>query len=68
VSDAREPAPAIERGSLIEAVIEDVVDDYDFTARLVRVLDRPVAAPRASRALPLAPSSAEPTTMGAFGR
>ena len=55
-------APA---GAIVDAAIEDVVDDYDFRATLVRVLDAPSAAlvPRARRVLPIAGSS-----IGSFGR
>ena len=53
-------APA---GAIVEAAIEDVVDDYDFRATLVRVLDVPAAAPPARRMLPIAGSS-----IGSFGR
>jgi ribosomal protein S12 methylthiotransferase len=52
-------APA---GSFVEVEVTDVIDDYDFSARVISVLDTPVVAPRAaSRALPLA-------TIGSFGR
>jgi ribosomal protein S12 methylthiotransferase len=49
-------------GSFVEAEVTEVVDDYDFRARVLSVLDAPVVAPRAaSRELPLA-------TVGSFGR
>lgn len=58
-------APA---GSIVEARIHDVVDDYDFAASIVRVLD---SAPRASspsqrggRALPIMSG----VSSGSFGR
>ena len=52
-------------GAIVDAAIEDVVDDYDFRATLVRVVDAPpaLAAPRAGRILPIAGSS-----IGSFGR
>ena len=54
-------APA---GAIVDAAIEDVVDDYDFRATLVRVVDVPPAvAPRPRRTLPIAGSS-----IGSFGR
>jgi hypothetical protein len=55
-------APA---GSFADVEVTGVVDDYDFSARVLSVLDAPVStnpAPRkASRELPLA-------TIGSFGR
>ena len=55
-------APA---GAFVDAEIEEVVDDYDFEARLVRVVDAPAAAPvrAAGRRLPVMA-----TTIGSFGR
>ncbi|HEX5831912.1 MAG TPA: 30S ribosomal protein S12 methylthiotransferase RimO [Gemmatimonadaceae bacterium] len=52
-------------GSFVEAVIDEVVDDYDFAATAVRVLDAPTPAPsaRSSRALPVAA-----ITIGSWGR
>jgi len=52
-------------GALVEVEVTDVVDDYDFHARVLRVLEAPAiptAAPR-SRTLPMVASS-----MGSFGR
>lgn len=53
-------------GTIVEVLVEEVVDDYDFTAAFKRVLI-PVAAPPAAaargRALPMMAS-----TMGSFGR
>ncbi|MCU0647254.1 MAG: 30S ribosomal protein S12 methylthiotransferase RimO [Gemmatimonadaceae bacterium] len=68
VAGAETIAPAVTPGTFVDVVVDEVIDDYDFRARLVRVADRPATAPRASRALPLAPAGAAPTTMGAFGR
>jgi ribosomal protein S12 methylthiotransferase len=50
-------------GSFVEVEVTDVVDDYDFRAHVLRVLDAPEPAPRAarSRVLPLA-------TVGSYGR
>jgi ribosomal protein S12 methylthiotransferase len=59
--------PPLTAGTFVEATITEVVDDYDFSARLTRVVDRPAATARPSRALPIAPVGAT-TTMGAFGR
>jgi ribosomal protein S12 methylthiotransferase len=55
-------APA---GSFVEARIDDVVDDYDFEATALRVVDAPavVERRRVSRSLPMAA-----TTVGSFGR
>ena len=52
-------------GTFVDSVIEEVVDDYDFSARLVRVASAPVMAPRvaAARRLPVMA-----TTIGSFGR
>jgi ribosomal protein S12 methylthiotransferase len=58
-------APA---GSFVDATVTDVVDDYDFEAELVRVVDTPrQAAAHAARRLPLA-SAGAPATIGSFGR
>jgi ribosomal protein S12 methylthiotransferase len=43
-------------GSIVDAVVEDVVDDYDFAARIVAVRDTPstsVSPHRVGRALPV---------------
>jgi ribosomal protein S12 methylthiotransferase len=55
-------APA---GSFVEARIDDVVDDYDFEATALRVVDAPptVERRRVSRSLPMAAP-----TVGSFGR
>ncbi len=53
-------------GSLVEVEVLEVVDDYDFEARALRVLEAmPATAPaeKRSRALPMAGAS-----MGSFGR
>jgi hypothetical protein len=53
-------------GSIVEVEVDEVVDDYDFTATFRRVLvPVPAAAPAAarSRALPMMGAS-----MGSFGR
>jgi ribosomal protein S12 methylthiotransferase len=57
-------------GSFVEATITDVVDDYDFEADLVRVLDAPLAPPvvRRARQLPQLSTVAAATTIGSFGR
>jgi len=54
-------------GTFVDATIDEVVDDYDFDATLVRVIDAPVVVipPRAARRLPLV---AAPATTGSFGR
>ena len=54
-------------GSLVEAVIADVVDDYDFEATATGIVLLPPAfsaAQRVTRALPLVASS----SIGSFGR
>jgi ribosomal protein S12 methylthiotransferase len=52
-------------GTLLEVAVEDVVDDYDFKASVVRVIsseaNAPVAAPRKS--LPMAG-----ITIGSYGK
>jgi ribosomal protein S12 methylthiotransferase len=49
-------------GTFAEVEVTDVVDDYDFTARVLSIVDAPAMAPHsASRELPLA-------TIGSFGR
>ena len=48
--------------------VEQVVDDYDFTASLLRVTDAPATAPsvRPTRALPLV--GIDTSSAGSFGR
>lgn len=60
-------APA---GSFVAARMDDVVDDYDFAATALGAVDRPPAAPRRGRVLPMAApaASAPPSTVGSFGR
>lgn len=55
-------------GALLDVRIDQVVDDCDFTATLLRVADVPAAASpaRAGRTLPLAGVSS--TTAGSYGR
>ncbi|HEX6534080.1 MAG TPA: 30S ribosomal protein S12 methylthiotransferase RimO [Gemmatimonadaceae bacterium] len=50
-------------GSIVECVVHDVVDDYDFAARIVGVEDAPRAPRPAPRALPMLG-----ITRGSFGR
>jgi ribosomal protein S12 methylthiotransferase len=52
-------------GSFVEVTIDDVVDDYDFSATARRALSVPVGAPRRTRALPMVAGA---TTVGSFGR
>jgi ribosomal protein S12 methylthiotransferase len=55
---------ALAPGTIVDAEVTDVIDDYDFTARFIRVVDAPAAVTRrASRALPMMAS-----TIGSFGR
>ena len=56
-------ATALAPGTLAEVRVEEVVDDYDFRATLVKVLGAPAAPRRAGRRLPLVA-----TTIGSFGR
>ncbi len=55
-------------GAFLEVHVDQVVDDYDFTATLLRIADAPqVAAPiRPTRALPLV--GIDTSTAGSFGR
>ena len=52
-------------GSIVEVIPSEVVDDYDFEATLVRVVDgpAPLVAAKRSRQLPMAAGS-----VGSFGR
>ncbi|CAN5915439.1 30S ribosomal protein S12 methylthiotransferase RimO [soil metagenome] len=50
-------------GTIIDAVIEGIEDDVDFTATLLRVVDATAAPTRRVRALPVMS-----TSMGSFGR
>jgi ribosomal protein S12 methylthiotransferase len=55
-------------GAFIDVHVDQVVDDYDFTATLLRIADAPtVATPvRSTRALPLV--GIDSTSAGSFGR
>ena len=52
-------------GTILEVRLDDVIDDYDFRATALRVLDAPAPHPvrRAGRVLPVAAGS-----VGSFGR
>ena len=66
VTLVRTGAPA---GALVRATIDDVVDDYDFTATATGVVLLPpgaAAPPTRRRMLPMA--AAAPATIGSFGR
>ena len=80
VTWVRTDAPA---GSFVEVCVDEVVDDYDFEATAVRVVDaaRPPVRARRSRALPVAAAGVSaaaggaavltptaPSTVGSFGR
>jgi ribosomal protein S12 methylthiotransferase len=56
---------ALEPGTIAEVAVREVVDDYDFSASLIRVLSRPrtLAARASSRELPMHISS-----IGSYGR
>jgi ribosomal protein S12 methylthiotransferase len=58
------PAP----GAFLDVRVDQVVDDYDFTATLLRVADLPATATptRPTRTLPLV--GLDSTTAGSFGR
>jgi ribosomal protein S12 methylthiotransferase len=56
---------ALPPGTIAEVAVEEVVDDYDFQASLIRVTS-PAGAPqpgRVSRQLPI-----KQTTIGSYGR
>lgn len=53
-------------GMLIDLVIEDVVDDYDCTGSLVRVVSAPFREPRRTRTMTVVGGPGP--TMGSFGR
>jgi ribosomal protein S12 methylthiotransferase len=55
-------------GAFIDVHVDHVVDDYDFSATLLRVADAPaVATPvRSTRALPLV--GIDTSSAGSFGR
>lgn len=60
-------APALVPGAFVDGRVEQVVDDYDFHATLLRVVDLPGAAPtRSGRNLPLIASDS--TSVGSYGR
>ncbi len=55
-------------GAFVDVHVDQVVDDYDFTATLVRVVDAPQVASsiRPTRALPLV--GIDSSSAGSFGR
>jgi ribosomal protein S12 methylthiotransferase len=57
----RDAAP----GTFVEVEVTDVVDDYDFVARIERVLAPVAGAPTPRRVLPM---TTLPTTAGSYGR
>ncbi len=62
VSNADGVAP----GTFVDVLLDDVVEDVDYSASLVGVISAPVAPPRAARSLPVfAPAFA---SIGSFGR
>ncbi len=54
-------------GAFLDVVVNDVVDDYDFAATLVRVAELPQSAPiaRAGRQLPMV---SDLSSVGSYGR
>jgi ribosomal protein S12 methylthiotransferase len=64
LADGVRPVP----GAFVDVQVEQVVDDYDFTASLLRVTDAPATAPsvRSTRALPLV--GIDTSSAGSFGR
>ncbi len=61
VTDAPDLAP----GTFIEARLDEVVDDVEFSATFVRVLSAAAPPPRRARALPVVGAV---TSIGSFGR
>ena len=57
-------AEELRPGTLIDVALQDVEDDYDFAASLVRVVSTPALAPKKSRALPMMGGG----SIGSFGR
>jgi ribosomal protein S12 methylthiotransferase len=58
---------ALVPGAIVDVRVDEVVDDYDFEATLLRVTDAPApvaAPPRRARALPMMAA----TSVGSFGR
>jgi len=66
VTGAPDALAAATPGSIVDVRVRDVVDDYDFEATLVRLVDAPAAAApaRRTRQLPMAAAS----SAGSFGR
>ncbi len=52
-------------GAFVEVEVTDVVDDYDFTARVERVVTPAASAPAARRVLPV---TTMPSSAGSYGR
>ncbi|HET7459163.1 MAG TPA: 30S ribosomal protein S12 methylthiotransferase RimO [Gemmatimonadaceae bacterium] len=66
--DDRAAFAALVPGAIVDVRVDEVVDDYDFEATLLRVTNAPApvaAAPRRTRALPM---MAAATSVGSFGR
>jgi ribosomal protein S12 methylthiotransferase len=57
-------APALQPGALVDVRLDEVVDDYDFAATLVRVTSAPPAPVARGRALPVMAAA----TIGTYGR
>ena len=57
---------ALRPGALVDVSIDDVADDYDFVASLVRIVSMPSRAERRSRALPVMAGSVG--SVGSYGR
>ena len=54
--------PSLEPGMFVDVRLDEVVDDFDFSASLVNVVAPPASRPRILRALPVL------GTVGSFGR
>jgi acetylglutamate kinase len=55
-------AEGVAPGTFIDVILDDVIEDVDFSGSLVRVVSAPLAAPRKARSLPVMAS------IGSFGR
>ncbi|MEP6689759.1 MAG: 30S ribosomal protein S12 methylthiotransferase RimO [Gemmatimonadaceae bacterium] len=55
-------------GSLLDVRIDDVIDDYDFRATVLRTIERAPARARASRSLPVMAGGGIGAGGGSFGR
>ena len=58
-------APGIEPGTFVDVTLDEVLEDVDFGATIVRIVSEPAKAPKQGRALPMFANNG---SIGSFGR